>query len=227
MMSTAISVKDVREALTEDGFYCIQDPRVGLGISEMEQNGSQFSPSSEAGWEFCKRYVLKYANIRTTLESYKWCRLGYYRRIAEDQGHIFQLRKGGEKPDILLVHLWSKGSRAVYFPGSHLIPLKSVRAANRMWEVPEAALERAGIKGREIPFKNGGLAILDARLAFEMRHGSPVTGGLVVGDELTAVEDELKKWPKLVVPKLQDPDRMVDELESERINIHFAVPDKN
>ncbi len=58
-MSTTISVEDIRKALAEDGYYCIQDPMVGLHILEMEQNGSQFSPWSEAGWEFCKQNVLK------------------------------------------------------------------------------------------------------------------------------------------------------------------------
>lgn len=159
MMSTsAISFEDARTALAEDGFYCIQDPTVGLRISEMERNSSQFSSSSKAGLEFCKSNVLKDERIRTILESsFDWCGLGYYQRIAEDQGHIFQLRKGGEKPDILCVHLWSKGSRVIYYRGSHLIPWKSVRAANRMWEIPFAALARAGILGTEIFFENGGL----------------------------------------------------------------------
>jgi hypothetical protein len=59
MMSATISFEDARKALAEDGFYCIQDPTVGLRILEMERNGSQFSPSSEAGLEFCKFNVLK------------------------------------------------------------------------------------------------------------------------------------------------------------------------
>jgi hypothetical protein len=59
MMSATISFEDARKALAEDGFYCIQDPTVGLRILETERNGSQFSPSSEAGLEFCKLNVLK------------------------------------------------------------------------------------------------------------------------------------------------------------------------
>ncbi len=58
-MSTSISVEETRKALAEDGYYCIQDPAIGLRILEMEQNGFQFSPGSEAGWEFCKQNVLK------------------------------------------------------------------------------------------------------------------------------------------------------------------------
>ncbi|CZR66035.1 uncharacterized protein PAC_15936 [Phialocephala subalpina] len=219
MSTTAISFEDARTALAEDGFYCIQDPTVGLRILEMERNGSQFSSSSKAGLEFCKSNVLKDERIRTILESsFDWCGLGYYQRIAEDQGHIFQLRKGGENPDILLVHLWSKGSRVIYYRGLHLIPWKSVRAANRMWEIPFAALARAGIHGTEIFFENGGLAILDARLAFEMGHGSPITCGF-------AVKDELRSWPKLVPPDSEDSAQMIAELETEKVGVYFAIRD--
>jgi hypothetical protein len=45
----------------------------------------------------------------------------------------------------------------VYERGSHLlVQMKSFRAANGMWEVPRAALRRAGIEGPEIDFENGG-----------------------------------------------------------------------
>jgi hypothetical protein len=59
MSTTTISFENARTALAEDGFYCIQDPTVGLRILETERNGSQFSPSSKAGLEFCKFNVLK------------------------------------------------------------------------------------------------------------------------------------------------------------------------
>lgn len=35
--------------------------------------------------------------------------------------------------------------------------MKSFRAANLMWEVPRAALKRAGIEDSKIDFTNGGL----------------------------------------------------------------------
>jgi len=79
MSTSAISFEDARTALAEDRFYYIQDPTVGLRISEMERNGSQFSSSSKAGLEFCKSNVLKDERIRTILESsFDWYSLGYY-----------------------------------------------------------------------------------------------------------------------------------------------------
>jgi hypothetical protein len=59
MSTTTFSLEDATAALAEDGFYCIQDPTVGLHLLEMERNGSQFSSSSKAGLEFCKSNVLK------------------------------------------------------------------------------------------------------------------------------------------------------------------------
>ncbi|KAL2165879.1 hypothetical protein VTG60DRAFT_3693 [Thermothelomyces hinnuleus] len=224
-MSTTTSTADERKALSEEGFYCIQDPIVGSRISEMERNGCQFSSRSEPGWEFCKLNVLANPNVQAALESYKYSRLGFYRRIACDEGHIFQLRKGGGDPEILLVQLWGKGARAKYFPGSHLLLLNSVRAANRLWEVPSAALEQAGIVGKEQTFEEGGLTILNARLALEMPHGSPITCGFVVGNDLVAVEKELRTWPRMVLPANEI--QRVAEMQSEAMGVHFTVQDDN
>ena len=49
-----------------------------------------------------------------------------------------------------------------------------------------------------------------------MRHGSPITYGF-------AVKDELRKWPKLVLPpELEDSAQIVAELETEKIGVYFA-----
>jgi hypothetical protein len=59
MSTTTFSFEDAKTALAEDGLYIIQDPTVGLHISEMERNGFQFSSSSKAGLDFCKSNVLE------------------------------------------------------------------------------------------------------------------------------------------------------------------------
>jgi len=88
-----------------------------------------------------------------------------------------------------------------------------------MWEIAFAALVRAGIRGKETFFENGGLVILDARLAWEMGHGSPITCGF-------AVKDELRSWPKLVPPESEESAQMVAELETEQIGVYFAIQDE-
>lgn len=63
-------------------------------------------------------------------------------------------------------------------------------------------------------------AILDARLAFEMRHRSPIMCGF-------AVKDKLRRWPKLVPPELEDSAQMVAKLETEKISVYFTIQDEN
>ncbi|KAK1843039.1 hypothetical protein CCHR01_14344 [Colletotrichum chrysophilum] len=218
-MASTFGMEDALEAIQNDGFYCIHDSAIGRKISDMEEKRSQFSTSSVAGLEFYRLNVFQDERIRNVLESsFEWCALGDYRRICEDPGHIFQLRRGGAKADILIVQLWSARAHAVYYNGSHLVSresLNSVRAANRMWEVPLAKLERAGSEAREVSFEQGGIVIMDARLAFETRHGSPITCSF-------ATEHQLKTWPKLVPPKPHDDTNMLAELQSKRIGAHFA-----
>lgn len=64
-------------------------------------------------------------------------------------------------------------------------------------------------------------AILNARLALEMPHGDPITCGFVVGDDFIAVQKELEKWPKMVLPK--NAVQTVAELQSERMGVHFTI----
>ncbi|KAK8036656.1 hypothetical protein PG993_008639 [Apiospora rasikravindrae] len=212
----------VKRSLAEDGFYYVDDPVVGSRIQEMERNGFQFTSSRMEGWEFCDKIVLNDTLVRNSFESfYEFARLGYYRRIAADPGHVFQFRKGSQGPDIWLVQLWGKGSEAVYFPGSHRIEPRSFRTANRLWEVVQADLERAGITRTTKLFKEGGLVILDARLSLEMPNGDPITTAFVGANIQESIDTELRKWPKLRLPKLDT--QAITELERRHISVHCHV----
>ena len=63
-------------------------------------------------------------------------------------------------------------------------------------------------------------AILDARLGFEMKVGSPITCGFTV-------EANLKRWPKLALPKSAELIPIAPELESGNISVHFEEYDNN
>jgi hypothetical protein len=54
--------------------------------------------------------------------------------------------------------------------------------------------------------------------------GSPVTCGIVVGEDLITVKKELKKWRGLMLPQSLDTVQLIAELEGEKIGIHLAVP---
>ncbi|KAF4637410.1 hypothetical protein G7Y89_g675 [Cudoniella acicularis] len=216
MASTTFSVEDARKSILEDGFFCVEDPVVGERVLEIAEKGSPLL--SEEGLEFCKLNVLDDERIRSILEStFEWCGLGLYRRFGSDSGHIFSFRRGGMQAglQVLVVHLWSSGSRVVYHSKSHLHSLNSVQAANGLFEIPLANLGRVGSIGTELVFENGGLAILDARLAFEIKQGSPITS-------VFATEDELKRWAKIILPKSEDLVRKVAEMESKMIGVNVA-----
>ncbi|KAM5357021.1 hypothetical protein ACJZ2D_016694 [Fusarium nematophilum] len=220
MASTTFVLEDAIKAIAVNGFYHIQDPAVGQRIAEMEKNKHQFSTTSTAGLEFYRDNVHEDQRIRSVLEnSFDWCAFGDYRRIQEDRGHVFQLRRGGAKADVLVVQLWKDGCRGIYWRGSHRIPretLESTRAANRMWEVASARLERAGCQPIPVDFQTSGLVILDARIAFETDHGSPVTCSF-------APLYQLRSWPKLIPPKTEGSDKLVEELQGDRVGVYFAT----
>jgi len=216
MASTTSSVEDARKSILEDGFFCVEDPVVGQRVLEIAEKGSPLL--SEEGLEFCKINVLDDERIRSLLEStFEWCGLGLYRRFGSDSGHIFSFRRGGLQAGlkVIVVHLWSSGSQVVYHNKSHLHSLNSVQAANGLFEIPLANLGRVGSIGTELVFQNGGLAIVDARLAFEIKQGSPITS-------VFAAEDELKRWAKIILPKSDDIMRKVTEMESERLGVNVS-----
>lgn len=63
-------------------------------------------------------------------------------------------------------------------------------------------------------------AILDARLGFEMKVGNPITCGF-------AVEEQLKKWPKLARPRSAESVQMPPDLERGKISVLFEDYDNS
>jgi hypothetical protein len=221
MESTAFELDTAIKSIAEHGFYPVQDLVIGQQILEMERNKHQFSTSSAPGLRFYKNNIHNNEDIRGILEnSFESCALGDYRRIQEDREHIFQLRRGGAKADVLVVQLWKDGCRGIYWRGSHKVPpdvLESVRAANRMFEVAAAKLRRAGCEPVSVDFEMGGFVILDARLAFETGIGSPVNCSFAPLYQL-----QLQRWPKLEPPETEDTSELVEELRSHKLGVYFV-----
>lgn len=57
-------------------------------------------------------------------------------------------------------------------------------------------------------------------MAFEMKQGSPITCGF-------AVQEELRTWPKLPMPKSEDAALMVTQLGTKKIGMNFAIQDES
>ncbi|KAI3094758.1 hypothetical protein CBS147333_9932 [Penicillium roqueforti] len=216
MAPAPFSVEDARSSILEDGFYHLVDPERPERNIEMEPE--DFALASEYGLEFCKLNVLEDMRVRSILQSFfDWSGLGLYLRYRRDPGHIFSFRRGGAKAGlrVMIVHIWSKGSRATYYRGSHLHSLPTVKAANGLFEIPSAGLRNATCRGKEVEFANGGLVILDARLAFEIKQGSATTFAFTT-------KNELATWAKMILPNSPGLARKVAEMESTGIGVNFA-----
>lgn len=75
----------------------------------------------------------------------------------------------------LVVHLWSRESKGVFYKGSHLQPLRAKAAANGLLEIPDESLLTSSIEPMEVEMKQGGLAVVDARLGFKILQGFTIT----------------------------------------------------
>ncbi|KAJ5543904.1 hypothetical protein N7494_005183 [Penicillium frequentans] len=216
MAPAPFCVDDARNSILEDGFYHLVDLEQPEQNVEMEPEG--FALASEYGLDFCKLKVLDDMRVRSILQSFfDWSGLGLYLRYGRDPGHNFSFRRGGAKAGlrVLIVHMWSKGSRATYYCGSHLHSLPTIKAANGLFEIPSAGLRIAACQGKDIEFPNGGLVILDARLAFEIKQGSATTFAFTT-------KSELATWAKMTLPKSHGLAQKVAEMESTGIGVNFA-----
>ncbi|PCG88479.1 Hypothetical protein PENO1_110050 [Penicillium occitanis (nom. inval.)] len=215
MASTVFSVGRASDAILNSGFYYEMDQELGSHLLV----GPKTCLSPE-GLEFLKLHVFRDERTRSILEFFfSWCGLARYRKFHNDPGHIFQFRSGGEKAglNVLVVQFWGRESEVIYFNRSHRYELPGVHASNGLWEVPFAALESAGCgEGSKIVFGHGGFTIQDARIAFEIKKGTPIA-------TVFATRDVVKKWAKMTFPKMPQMVEKVTELqrESTKIGIHF------
>lgn len=80
--------------------------------------------------------------------------------FGPDPSRVFSFlnrTKEEEEAQVLLVQLWSSGSRMVFYSGSHLHSLNANPAANGLLEIPLDRLEHTGIKPIEVDMTDGGL----------------------------------------------------------------------
>ncbi|EXM14145.1 hypothetical protein FOTG_17445 [Fusarium oxysporum f. sp. vasinfectum 25433] len=171
-MTSSISVDEAKEQICENGFYAVDDPEIGSSIEEMDEKELSYNFSDETGYDFCLKNVLLNSPVQDIIDSlkpnsssrYLLMHRGY---LAQDPGHIYTLRNGGEDRGVLVVQLWTKGSRVTYHRRSHLVPLTRIRAANKLWEVASKQLQDRGCEAKPMCFEQGGLVISDARISFE------------------------------------------------------------
>ncbi|KAF2175647.1 hypothetical protein K469DRAFT_55505 [Zopfia rhizophila CBS 207.26] len=159
---------------------------------------------------------------------FKWSGLGLLKAFGLSPSLVFSflnnttnelnedtegVNKGKDKVKVLVVQLLSSDFRMVFYKRSHLHPLRAKLVRIGLLDVPQESLERDEIKPFEVKTKEGGLAIIDGRLGFRMLEGVTIMAGF-------AVEEELKYWSKMRLPKTMGLQRKIKDMESERIGIN-------
>ncbi|KAK1973279.1 hypothetical protein LZ30DRAFT_744034 [Colletotrichum cereale] len=207
-----------KESLLEQGFLIWEAPEVGHDISELERKDFPFW--TEEGLDLCKERVLYEPRVRSLLESMfeGRCVLVHWVRYTAKPGRIICFRGGGPKARTprFMVHLLAKGSRVAHYSGSHLVELPVKETEYLFYETLQPDLNQAGLSGKDYESKDGSIAILDARLRFEIKQGFAVTF-------VFATEDVLAKWPPMLLPNLLVLQQKVrDEMESPSVGVNFA-----
>jgi hypothetical protein len=97
--------------------------------------------------------------VRNILESFfDWSGLGFYKAFGPNPDHTSSfLNRTKSDVQVLVIQLWSRGSRMTFYNGSHLQSLKARPAANGLLEIPESHLVRSDITSKQVDLKDGGL----------------------------------------------------------------------
>lgn len=87
------------------------------------------------------------------------CVLVHWLRYTAKPGRIICFRGGGPKArgPRFMVHLLARGSKMVYYGGSHLVELPVMETEYRYYETLQPDLDQAGFTGKYCEFKDGGL----------------------------------------------------------------------
>jgi len=143
--------------ILRDGFYCEGSAAIGPKVDRMIETGLQFK--SEDGLEFCKFHTFDNEIIRAAIESIlSQSAMGLYMAFGYDTEHTFCFLSH-TKPDVqaLIVHLWSSGSKVIFYRASHLKSLRPKAAANGLLEIEDNALVDSAVEPIEVDLKDGGL----------------------------------------------------------------------
>ncbi|KAH6712141.1 hypothetical protein BKA61DRAFT_80452 [Leptodontidium sp. MPI-SDFR-AT-0119] len=223
--TTSLLAESPQKSILEDGVFYAEDPVIGKRVDDFAQNGFPFR--TEEGLDFCKVNALDDKRIRNVIESYfnEWSCLGLFKVFGPypSRAYSFINRMEEEtKAQALIVQLWSRGSRMVYYSGSHLQSLNAKPADVGLLEIPLDRLKRTeeqpSIKHIEVDMKDGGLAILDGRLGFTIVQGKAITIGF-------AVREELEHWGKMRLPNVENLKRKVADMKSTTIGVNFYFPE--
>ncbi|KAH8708414.1 hypothetical protein GQ44DRAFT_777187 [Phaeosphaeriaceae sp. PMI808] len=210
---SSLSAEDIQNTFSEDAIFYVEDAAVGGRVKEMQVKG--FPIESADGLDFCKKNVLDDTRVQRVLEAlFPWSGLGIYDLYRVDADHIYAFMTG-LNPELkaVVVQLWSPQSSMLVYGGSQLLQIKGFNASNGLLEIPYAPLKKC--KPIEVVMEKGGLAILDARLAFKNVKGFAIYF-------VFATKEELMGWRKKKFPGGEELEQKASQMESPTIGLNFA-----
>jgi len=215
----AAGTDDLRNAVTNDGFWTIEDETIGKTLDELVNSG--FHIQTVPGMELCNAAVFGNKLVKDTTRSFfRQSTLGFYRKFGKTKNTHCVLPRTRELR-ILLIFVWSSRSRMRFYPQTHLQNLGAVPAGNGLFMLPNLAEESPVIRGlapTEVTMDHGGLAILDARIWWKIEAGTFVMFGIMT-------PEESEYWHKMPLPvTLSD---AVSEMTDENMSMNVRFFDPN
>ncbi|KAI9749076.1 MAG: hypothetical protein M4579_007011 [Chaenotheca gracillima] len=213
-LSASPSVEQMIRDINKDGFCVLKDAAKGQAAQEFETKKTPITTAE--GLDFCRAHGFD-PRITGIVESiFDWSRLGMFSALYPFPGcaHNFRVDRSGLKG--LMVQIWSRGSKAVYYKGSHRLPLQPAKAHDGMFEIPHEQLNK-GSDPVVVDLEEGGLVVLDLRLAFTAFRGYAVLF-------VFAVQELIDHWGKIRLPHSPELENKVAEIDgiSEKIGTNFT-----
>ncbi|KAG9249589.1 uncharacterized protein F5Z01DRAFT_641064 [Emericellopsis atlantica] len=205
--------EDIKQAIIQDGFWTLEDATVGRHMDEIVRD--DFRIQTAKGMSLCKVAALDNLLVRPVLESFfDRSILAFYRKFGRTKGTHFILP--APQLRILVVLVWSSGSRMILHAGSHRHDLPATMGGNGFFAITDDALPIPGIKARSVEMKEGGLAIVHSRTSWKIEEGKLIMLGFMI-------PDEVPHWKEMPIPvDLKD---IVMEMASDTIGINAVFFD--
>ncbi|KAK2669752.1 hypothetical protein RAB80_015278 [Fusarium oxysporum f. sp. vasinfectum] len=172
------------EDISAAGFSVHQDARIGALVQDIINIKYNFY--SEEGRSLF-RGVLQNDLVSNVIKpllrepTFIFCRVFGKTRSK----HCIVNRKDDARMRIVTVFCWSSESKATFYSGSHLHHLGATEASNTLLGVSDHALQHDDIYMRSQDIDAGGLALVDARCAWQITNGICIMIGIACGDEAT------------------------------------------
>ncbi|KAL2036487.1 hypothetical protein N7G274_010803 [Stereocaulon virgatum] len=211
----SFTTEQLKHEILDHGFCYQRDPVIGESVNEIKGKGFPFK--TEEGLDFCKLNTFDDKDICAILESiFPWSGLGCYKALGVPHRAFSFLNNTQPEVPALIVQLWSKNSKVVFYKGSHLRKLNARPATIGYLEIPPTSLAIDAIKRTEVEMQEGGRAVIDARLGFTILQGLVINFGF-------ATEVELREWATMKLPNLQKFKDRVMAMNRDKIGNNFEL----